>query len=300
MAAMAKATFSPTPSRLVRWRTWIQAAFLLVWLDPLAVAAGIYGLASSRLASLPAWAWPEMLRLHNVCGPVFHCYACPLATFACPIGVLANFSALHTFPFLAVGTLILVSGIFAGFVCGWACPFGFLQDLVGRIPAPKFRLPAWTGHFRYGVLAILVVAVPFLWGEGHPLFICRVCPAGAIEGAMVNVGQAACAGKDIPWPSALKITILVLFFGAMFIKWRPWCTLLCPLGAIFGFFNRFSAVYLQFHHDQCSQCGRCSKVCPHGRRADKQSGDPTCIRCMECTRCSAITVETILSRPGKP
>ena len=88
MVAMAEAKPPSFTARLARWRTLVQAAFLLVWLDPF------------------------MLRLHSVCGPVFHCYSCPLATFACPIGVIANFGALHVFPFLAVGTLLVVGGLF--------------------------------------------------------------------------------------------------------------------------------------------------------------------------------------------
>ena len=273
MAAMTPPRFGEKASRLVRWRMAIQAAFLLVWLDPL------------------------LLRLHNVCGPVFHCYACPLSMFACPIGVLANFSALHVFPFMAVGTLLVVSGIFAGFICGWACPFGFLQDLVGRIPTRKFELPAWTTHLRYVVLAVTVLAVPYLWGEGHPLFICRVCPAGALEGAMVNVGQSVAAGTEIAWPSTLKLVILGLFVVAMFVKWRPWCTLFCPLGAIFGFFNRASAIYLRYHPEACTQCGRCASVCRHGVEPHRRISDPNCVRCLECTRCGEIAVDTVFSRP---
>jgi hypothetical protein len=113
MVAMAASTRSGWAARLVRWRAWIQAGFLLVWLDPL------------------------MLRLHNVCGPVFHCYSCPLATFACPIGVLANFSALHVFPFVAVGLLMVVGALIGSMLCGYACPFGLLQDLAGKVPVPK-------------------------------------------------------------------------------------------------------------------------------------------------------------------
>ena len=71
-------------SKLLGWRMWIQASFLMVWLDPLG------------------------LRMHTMCSPVFHCYACPLATFACPIGVIAQFGALHVFPFVAVGLLKFV------------------------------------------------------------------------------------------------------------------------------------------------------------------------------------------------
>ncbi|MFZ5831872.1 MAG: 4Fe-4S binding protein, partial [Planctomycetota bacterium] len=108
---------------IVRQRTMLQAAFALLWLSP-------------------------FLRIHSVCGPVFHCYSCPLAAFSCPIGALANFSALHVFPFIAVGTLLLVGALFGSLVCGYACPFGLFQDLLGKIPTPKFRLPAWTGYTR--------------------------------------------------------------------------------------------------------------------------------------------------------
>ncbi len=76
---MAKNKSGTVASKLARWRSWVQAGFLLAWLDPL------------------------MLRMHTVCSPVFHCYSCPLATFACPIGVLANFSAIHLIPFAALG-----------------------------------------------------------------------------------------------------------------------------------------------------------------------------------------------------
>ena len=233
-------TFSKTSPTAARWRIWVQAAFLLVWLDPL------------------------LLRLHNVCGPVFHCYACPLAMFACPVGVLANFSALHVFPFFALGTLVLAGVIFGGFICGWACPFGFLQDLIGRIPVPKIELPRWTGHIRYAVLGVLVLAVPFLYGESHPLFICRLCPAGTLEGAMYNVGAAAVKGTALPWPSATKLIILGLLVAAMLVKWRPWCALFCPLGAIFGLFRRVSAVYLRVEPKDCVSCGLCSEQCRYG------------------------------------
>ena len=115
--------------RLARWRIWVQLGFLFAWLNP-------------------------MVRMHSVCSPVFHCYSCPLATFACPIGVLANFSALHVFPFLAVGTLLVVGATLGGFVCGWVCPFGLVQDLVGKIPTPKYEIPGWMGYTRFLVLFV--------------------------------------------------------------------------------------------------------------------------------------------------
>ena len=101
--SMAKNKWGKVVRGLARRRWWVQTGFLLAWLDPL------------------------MLRLHTVCSPVFHCYSCPLATFACPIGLLANFSAIHMIPFAVLGTLVVLGTVFGSFVCGWACPFGFLQ-----------------------------------------------------------------------------------------------------------------------------------------------------------------------------
>lgn len=260
-------------SWLVRRRRWVQGLFLLIWLDPL------------------------MLRMQTVCGPVFHCYSCPLAMFACPVGVLANFSALHMMPYLAIGTLLIVGATIGSAVCGWACPFGLLQDLAGRIPTPKVKLPDWLGYFRYAVLAGLVLAVPYLYGEAHPLFFCRVCPAGALEAAVPNAVQTAQAGA-ILWPSAVKLVVLVVTLVAIVFVLRPWCTVLCPLGAIFSVFNKASLLVLRFNGDRCKQCGACEKMCRYGALPAVDVNNAECIRCLECTRCQAISVGTVFG--GSP
>lgn len=255
--------------RLARWRPWIQATLLLAWLDPL------------------------MLRLHSVCGPVFHCYSCPLATFACPIGVLANFSALHVVPLLALGTLLLVGAVFGSFVCGWACPFGFLQDLAARVPTPKFRLPSVLGWLRYATLVGLVLAIPYLYGEGHALFFCRVCPAGALEGAVPFVASQAIAGGEIAWPSTTKMVILGVFLVTIFFTYRPWCTVFCPLGAIFSLCNRVSFLFVRFHPDRCNDCDRCRDLCRYRGPRQQRAGDLRCIRCLDCVGCRALSAGTV-------
>ncbi len=268
---MTASTRSGVISRLVRWRLWIQGAFLLVWLDPLA------------------------LRLHNVCGPVFHCYSCPLATFACPIGVLANFSAIHVVPLLAIGTLMIVGASIGSMLCGYACPFGLLQDLAGRLPLPKVRLPAWTGYTRYGVLAALVIVVPFLWGEKSPLFFCSLCPAGGLEGWLPAAAGSALGGGAFFWTNPAKLAVMAFVLGAMFVKWRPWCTLLCPLGAIFGLFNRGSLVMLRYDAGACTGCGRCRDWCRYDVLPSREVNNSRCIRCLECTKCAAIQVGSALT-----
>ena len=269
-------------SKLVPWRLWVQMSFLLVWLDPLGV------------------------RLHTMCSPVFHCYACPLATFACPIGIIANLAALHIFPFVAIGLLVVVGAIFGTLICGWVCPFGFLQDLAAKVPTPKFDPPRWASHFRYVVLIVTVLAIPYFFGEGHWLFICRVCPAGGLEAGVPNMIAQARAGEPVAWPNAIKITIIVLFIVTIFFMKRPWCRVLCPLGAIFSLFNRASVFFLRVDPNKCTDCKRCHKLCEFGIQPEKSPNDSRCVRCLECTACGpdALKLETIFHRkhetPAQP
>lgn len=257
--------------KLLGWRMWIQTAFMLLWMDPLG------------------------LRMHTMCSPVFHCYACPLATFACPIGIMAQFSALHIFPFIAIGLLVAVGALFGALICGWVCPFGYLQDLTAKVPTPKIDLPKFTGHFRYVMLIGTVLAVPYFFGEGHPLFVCRICPAGALESAVPTMLGQAVAGEKIDWPNALKLIIFILFLIAIFFIKRPWCRVLCPLGAIFSLFNRVSAFFLRFDAEACTHCEQCHKLCEYGIEPEKTPNDLRCIRCLECTKCSpdALTLGSV-------
>lgn len=272
MVAMAASRLDQSVRWIARRRTWVQAAFLAIWLDPL------------------------LLRAHSVCGPVFHCYSCPLALFACPIGVIANFSALHLIPFAAVGMLVLIGATIGTAVCGWACPFGFLQDVAARVPLPKFELPRWAGYFRYVALVGLVILVPYLWGEASSLFFCRLCPAGAMEGAIPNTVRVARAGGGLILPNPAKLTILIVFLVAMLFTVRPWCRLVCPLGAIFAVFNRVSVVVLRFKTDDCRVCGQCAKMCSYGVLPTPNVNNGSCIRCLECSKCSALGIGTVFGR----
>ena len=44
----------------------------------------------------------------------------------------------------------------------------------------------------------------------------------------------AMTAEQIIWPGAVKLIILTVFLSAIFFIRRPWCRILCPLGAIFS------------------------------------------------------------------
>ena len=259
--------------KLSRWRPWVQTGFLGVWLAP-------------------AGRW-----LHGVPGCVFHCYSCPLSSFACPVGVMANYAALlpvvGEVPYLLIGMLLLVGTAGGSIVCGWACPFGFLQDLLGKITTRKINLPSWTGWLRYVVLIGLVILLPLILGykgipfERQVVSICRLCPAGALEAGLPYSLQSLLAGNG--WlMSGLKSGILLAFLAVALFVHRPWCRMFCPLGGLLALFNRFSLFHLQFNPQQCVECNLCRSRCSMGVKVDQAVNVSGCIRCLECTTCGAI------------
>jgi ferredoxin-type protein NapH len=261
--------------QLMRLRPWVQGGFLAIWLAPLG-----------------QW-------LHRIPGCVFHCYSCPLSSLACPVGVAANYAALfpacHEVPFLLVGVLVAVAAVSGSLVCGWACPFGFLQDLLAKIVPKKLTVPSWAGHLRYVVLVGFVIVLPMVFGaQGIPydeqgLSICRLCPAGALEAGLPYSIRGLLTGDG--WlMSGLKCGILVGFLAAALLIHRPWCRLFCPLGGFLALFNRFSLFHLRYNAPSCTECNLCRARCPMDVKLDEKANVAGCIRCLECTTCGALEV----------
>ena len=258
---------------LSRSRPWVQTGFLAVWLAPLG-----------------QW-------LHSIPGCVFHCYSCPLSSFACPVGVMANYAALFPVvgevPYLLLGALLLVGAVGGSLVCGWACPFGFLQDLLGKIVPRKFSLPGWLSYTRYAVLLGLVVLLPLILGyrgipfENQVVSICRLCPAGALEAGVPYSVKSLVAGDG--WMmSWFKTALLLLFLATTLLIHRPWCRIFCPLGGLLAIFNRFSLFHLRFNPKECIECNLCRSRCLMGVKVDQVVNVSGCIRCLECTTCGAL------------
>jgi len=213
--------------------------------------------------------------------PVFYCHGCPLASMACPLGVLVNFSTLRIFPFVTLGILGLVGTIGGRLVCGWLCPFGLIQDLLHKIPSRKISLHPLLSYVKYPLLIGLVFAVPYFL-PGKPITFCHFCPSGTLEASIPwqFLGQSSQGG----WPAfIMRISILVgvVVFGI--VASRSWCRVLCPLGAIFAFFNRFSIFRFRLTRHECKDCGVCASKCPVDIDPVKQMNTAECIRCMDCT-----------------
>ncbi len=264
--------------RWVKYRNWVQIAALVVM--------------NSYFFS---WA-------RGFCVPALNCWACPGAIFACPLGALANSSiaarwTLGQLPWYAVvpvyilGTLVVFSALFGRMMCGWICPFGWLQDKLAGLRRNHWRLPRWLGYARYVILVALVFVVPYMVSE--PWF-CKLCPQGALQGGWLQpiVNPAVRSGIGAFW--WLKQAILVVFLVLMIFIRRPFCRTSCALGAFFSLFQRYSLWRIDFDRSKCVDCLWCVAACPAGIDPRKEVNSHACIGCLECTGCP---FDAIRSRP---
>jgi NosR/NirI family nitrous oxide reductase transcriptional regulator len=167
-----------------------------------------------------------------------------------------------------------------GTFCGWLCPFGALQELVGQLAA-RLKLPRWRLHRRldarlkrvkYGVLAVLLssAAVGSPWTDQ----LLEIEP----------FKTAITLGFQRAWPHVLWAGGLVLLAAVVY---KGYCRYLCPLGAalaVLGRLRRFDWI------SRRAECGTPCQTCRHrcGYQAIRPDGAVDYAECFQCLDCVAI------------
>ena len=231
-----------------------------------------------------------------MCSPGLNCYSCPASTTYCPIGAIQQLILSVRFSFEAgtyffssyvVGTLGLIATATGRITCGWLCPFGFIQDLLHKIPCGKKRevLPILR-YIKYFMLIAFVFLFPLLltneWGMGNPWFCKYVCPAGTLEAGLPMLLLQPDLRATLGYLFYNKLFWLIVFMGWSVYTSRPFCKTTCPLGAFYGLFNKISLLKLNLIESKCTDCGACANICPMGIQFNKVVGSPECILCMRC------------------
>ena len=234
-------------------------------------------------------------RLKSVCVPGLNCYSCPAATGACPLGSLQTMLATVRpsvkagnghIGLYVLGILGIIGSLVGRMPCAWLCPFGLLQELIHKIPSRKIEIPRWMIYIKYAFLALFVIALPLLaidgLGYGITWFCKYVCPAGTLEAGIPMLILQPQLRELVGWLYASKVLILLIFLALMIFIRRPFCRIVCPLGAIYSLFNKVSVFRMVHHPDTCVLCKECYNHCPMGVRFYEGANQPDCIRCLKC------------------
>ncbi|OPY28349.1 MAG: quinol dehydrogenase membrane component [Methanocella sp. PtaU1.Bin125] len=174
-----------------------------------------------------------------------------------PCGIVRG--TVNPVPAAGLAVLLLASLLAGRLFCGYACPLGAVQELLARPVKKKMKVNMKAARIvRLSVLAALIAAGAFA------VFYPAIDPM-AVFSLRPNWYQ------------------LALFAGiavaAVFV-YRPWCTLLCPFGALAELAARFSPFRLRADA-RCNDCGACDRICPAGQSVRKGS----LTDCYYCGRC---------------
>ncbi|MBP2656428.1 MAG: 4Fe-4S ferredoxin, partial [Firmicutes bacterium] len=185
--------------------------------------------------------------------------------------------------FLGVALFIV---IFGRMLCGFLCPFGFIQDLAFKLrssikvrSAIRFgdKYNATVNLIKWGFLFIFFA----IWVFG--INFCDICPVKGFT----------------PLIAGAKTTLHISFFVVAivmvgsFFKNRFWCNI-CPMGYFIGLFHQISLFRLKKNCKACTECGYCYEACPMEIKSiytEREKSNITTCDCLFCSDCIKVCPE---------
>jgi polyferredoxin len=174
-----------------------------------------------------------------------------------------------------MGILMGLTLLGGAWFCGWFCPFGFVQEWLGKLGRllriPKVSIPAkaarWLSVSRY-----LLLALSFT-GIGAVLLV--QSPYGSFMGVV---------DQNMSFITHTAWILLGAFLVLSIIIDRPFCRYFCPEGARYGIISLARIFTITRDEKKCISCKKCDKKCPSrievSRFPDVRNAQ--CINCMEC------------------
>lgn len=151
-------------------------------------------------------------------------------------------------------------------ICGWACQLGLLQDLIHRVPLPKWNPPFWVSNtVRIAAFGALVAGL-----------------IGAATDWIGIIDPFQIFSLNVTWAIGL-FTLAVL--GISLFVYRPWCRFLCPFGLAGWLVEQVSLMKPRINREACKECRLCVKACPSGAMADLYADAALHADCFACGAC---------------
>lgn len=209
---------------------------------------------------------------------------------------------------------IVLTLVLGRFFCGWICPLGTTINMVGalrkkhfsagdeinrRLRVPKYLILltaficSFAGMQIIWFLDPIVIAarfvslnlIPFVTVTVDNIFIALIKATGfyAPIQDLYRALRESFLGVSTRYfsHSLIILGLFLLVVGSSLVLKRVWCRSVCPLGALYALFARFSLLTRVV--DKCVKCAKCKPDCPMGAiKDDMDYVRSECILCMKC------------------
>ena len=177
---------------------------------------------------------------------------------------------------IALAFFIILAIVGNKIICGWACPFGSLQELIFSLPILRKIKKIKVSFFLTNSIraVIFVTMLLFLFGI-----------IGGRKGFVIYHFVNPFNLFDLDFESlGIILTIIIALLLSLFV-YRPFCQLICPFGFVSWIAERFSIFRVRIDKNICINCGACEKVCPTESAKGIVAGNKMPADCFSCGRC---------------
>ena len=198
-------------------------------------------------------------------------------------GMLNRIITLSSLIFVTWFILSLFMGRSAS--CGYTCPYGALQEILGGRILKKKPKSEKADKIRYLVFVLFLLMTSYFILKGGGF---KGVDLFASNGTYSILGLTSSNLVILIPVSIIAIGLLSIIFGS-----RAFCRYLCPqgvfltIGAKLGRKIKIPSLHLRSNHNDCSNCKLCDKSCPMGLNVTQMVENNTmdnlnCILCGEC------------------